>query len=100
MKAVAELQATTRDTDVLLKCLDLHQRILDHESSTTGGNDGSRNLEDLQNEMLAMEKELDEVPEETPPREMEDDIQVFDDSQGQGWTLWAGPWVPKPIGVV
>ncbi|RDL39546.1 uncharacterized protein BP5553_03886 [Venustampulla echinocandica] len=105
IKAVVELQATARDTNVLLKCLDLHQRILDGGLNTTGEDDDSHldlsdsNLEDIQKQMLAMAKELDETPKE-PPIYVDDDIQVLDDSKSQGWMLWQGPWVPKPIGVV
>lgn len=107
LMALLEIQWSSKDSAVLLRCTSLHKKI------TTGGStpkskaksseDSSpmSNLEKMRAEMAMMEEGLDEVDAEASPGEREGmDVDVDEGQKGKGWAMWEGPWVPKPIGVV
>ncbi|RFU27399.1 hypothetical protein B7463_g8929, partial [Scytalidium lignicola] len=101
LNACIETMETTADPKTVLQCLEI-SRLLQGESMeldlNTPGDTPVRNMDDVKAEMLLMERELDEESQELV-LEMQDP-NAASDSERKGWTLWEGPWVPKPIGTV
>jgi ribosomal biogenesis protein LAS1 len=66
----------------------------------------SRSLEDVRVEIAKASRALEEQDNELSTSgllEGQQDIEMADssnDSDGDGWQMWKGPWIPKPIGVV
>lgn len=103
MGVLIELQGTTDDIAILARAGRL-QRLIGNGTNRRGNSSNDRklepeveNMEDIKAEMEAMEQELDaEDAKPTPqPTNTENPVE-----SGKGWSMWEGPWIPKPIGVV
>jgi hypothetical protein len=71
----------------------------DNKQSPLGGPESAAKiLEDLRKEMAHMESDL--KSEGTDDESREESKGTSSGDNGKGWSLWEGPWVPKPIGVV
>lgn len=118
ISTLMEFDATVEDTEVLLKTLRLSRRVLDAVESKGSETSSEKieSMEDIKAEMARMEEDLTESEEDEQEDEKEDSEshEGGDDrppgevsfttapgaNDGKGWTLWEGPWVPKPIGTV
>ena len=103
MGVLIEIQGATDDITILGRAGRL-QRLLD-----TGNGHGSsakkrklespvKDMEEINAEMECMRQELE--TEEARPETQPAPISTTLDSNSHGWTMWEGPWTPKPIGVV
>ncbi|KAI9743161.1 MAG: rRNA-processing protein las1 [Claussenomyces sp. TS43310] len=59
-------------------------------------------FEEIRAEMTKTAESLndDHKPTLEAPMERSEDMMGSDEELGNGWTMWKGPWVPKPIGIV
>lgn len=107
LMALLETQWSSKDPVVLLRCVELHKTItgkgVTSKESTDVPKAGSplSMLEKMRAEMVKMDEDFEEEVEKEKgsslPKEKEE---IDDQNSGNGWTLWEGPWIPKPIGVV
>lgn len=100
--ALMEVDEATDDPELLLRSIRLTEKIMD----------GVGKLET--NDELMLEPEvtsIDEVKAELA--RMQVDLETLDDEEpkadadiktpnlgGKGWSMWEGPWLPKPIGSI
>jgi ribosomal biogenesis protein LAS1 len=105
LMALLEIQWSSKDPAILLRCVYLHKRITSKGSVTKTNATDSRSgssmstLEKMRAEMATMDEGLDEVEEE-PSSRIQEDMEVEEPESGKGWAIWEGPWIRKPIGVV
>lgn len=104
--AVLEIQTTAENSSVLLRALQLQQRLLSDDGEPSSNerelapDSPVKSLEDMKREMAEMENDLaSEVTDATGGEDVKSTGNVANLS-GKGWALWEGPWIPKPIGVV
>ncbi|CAG8956593.1 hypothetical protein HYFRA_00011904 [Hymenoscyphus fraxineus] len=102
LMAITEVQWTEKDSKILLRCLELHRNISNRgatSSGTTGQGIKVENLDKLRQEMASMEQCLEDDQDESRAKHRVEEKAVPLE-EGNGWTMWEGPWVPKPIGLV
>jgi ribosomal biogenesis protein LAS1 len=93
------------ETEIQLRILQLQNIIFNkrakvrREKTESCSKKQERDIEAVRAEMTSMEAELNKE-EDVELRMTENDMNIDEGSQGKGWTIWKGPWVPKPIGVV
>jgi ribosomal biogenesis protein LAS1 len=103
--ALIEIQGETDKTEVLLRTLQLHRSIANGIFKVGGKKNKqsvdkqAMDIEAVRAEMTIMEAKLNKE-EEVGLRGNDSEMMVDVDSSSKGWTIWAGPWIPKPIGVV
>ncbi|EPE29529.1 hypothetical protein GLAREA_00689 [Glarea lozoyensis ATCC 20868] len=104
LMALLEIQWSSKDPAVLLRCVNLHKKITKGDSTPKPSAKSSKSstpmskLEKMRAEMAAMDEGLDEVEADIEPvPEEREDMDVDEPSSGKGWSLWQGPWIPKPI---
>lgn len=105
MGILVEVQGSTDDVVILSRSSRLQDLVVDGINGV-GTNAKKRKLdqpandvEGIRAEMERMDHELDNETD-NQPRSDAGHRKTQPDSSGNGWTLWEGPWVPKPIGVV
>ncbi|KAF8852599.1 Las1-domain-containing protein [Acephala macrosclerotiorum] len=105
MGVLVEIQGSTDDILILSRTSRLQNLIVDGIDGG-GTNAKKRKLDSLANDMEEIKAELklmhqeldngtdDETRQDAGHRKTQSDV------NSKGWTMWEGPWVPKPIGVV
>jgi len=110
-------ESSTMDAGFILQSLKLSRAILsseaDHRASESSEMDPlveepARSLDDIRAEMARTKEDLevDEADYSDEPHFQEAkefDVEMVEggmNRNGKGWTLWEGPWIPKPIGLV
>lgn len=72
---------------------------LEHEAAEE---DGVDSLEAIRTEMArtaeALESNVGNATDSHQHKDQDEEMGSEDDGPGSGWTMWKGPWVPKPIG--
>jgi ribosomal biogenesis protein LAS1 len=105
LMALLEMQWSSKDPAILLRCVSLHKKIISKGSTSKASVAESKSgspmstLEKMRAEMAMMDERLDEAEEEQSA-ERQEEMEVDEPESGKGWALWEGPWIPKPIGVV
>lgn len=84
-----EIQDTTQDVTLLLRASQLHSKILEVDVKQLA----AISVEDVKTELEVMELNL-KIPD------IVNDTTESHASHSNGWSLWEGPWIPKPIGMV
>lgn len=103
MGVLIEIQGATDDIAILRRAGRL-QRLLDdgYGRGTSAKkqklNPPLKNFEEVKAEMETMRQALE--TEDSRPKLQSAHIPMTLDSTSSGWTMWEGPWTPKPIGVV
>ena len=104
--ALMEIDAKTDNPAVLLRSLRLSEKIMERDREEKGKEDtipildlATSNLDEVKAELAAMEEELNQSRENDSQRLDTRNNSKFEVT-GKGWTMWEGPWVPKPIGIV
>ena len=104
LRVLTELQDATDDVKLLLRATKLYQMVLGlgfHSSVSDVELDvepASMDLAKFKNELASMEDQMDSSDDEIAKK---DDLpSVATTNTIKGWTMWEGPWIPKPIGVV
>lgn len=102
LRTLMEIDEVTDDPEILLSSLRLSEKIMDWDGKSNVGEDlvlkpENRSINDVKAELATMQAHLDELDDEEP--EM-DPIIKTPDLGGQGWSMWEGPWIPKPIGSI
>ena len=99
--ALIEIDELMEDPDMLLTSLRLSEKIMNrdktlevNEESTLKQGVGS--IDEIKAELARMQADLGDLDEE--PRM--DPVTRVPDLGGKGWSMWEGPWVPKPIGCI
>lgn len=102
----------TTDAKVLMRLVKLQEGLLSPASSEKSEvkEEGSKSLDQVRAELASMERDFgsddEEEGQEEPKRKHRkgDDVSeakvAIEEPESKGWEMWAGPWVPKPIGVV
>jgi ribosomal biogenesis protein LAS1 len=104
LDALTEIQGSTKDTEVLLRSLQLHEKIMNVNFDSDGPGiqthmePTASSLEEVKVELSRMESEL--ASTEDLPQRTGQTVDSAENSRIKGWALWEGPWVPKPIGIV
>jgi ribosomal biogenesis protein LAS1 len=101
IEAVRNVMDTTSDAWILSRASNLYTEFLKDAENCGGApspESPAKNLEGLRKEMANMESDL--KSEGTDDRSGEESKGTSSGDNGKGWSLWEGPWVPKPIGVV
>lgn len=95
-----EIQSVENDVKVILRATQLQQRLLmsDEDDDTSTGGGEEMEVDSSKDDVVQKESRAG-APEQTTI------YRVVTESERQpevviGWTMWEGPWVPKPIGVV
>ncbi|KUJ22052.1 Las1-domain-containing protein [Mollisia scopiformis] len=104
MGILVEIQGATDDVVILARSSRLQRLVVD------GGKGNSRkrkldsevkSLDEVKAEMEMMNRELDnEMEDDGPQSEVAHPEARKEPPTSKGWTMWEGPWTPKPIGVV
>jgi ribosomal biogenesis protein LAS1 len=105
LDALIEIQGETDETQILLRALQIHRSIVngtirDEENKEMP----SQDMQDM--EIVAVRDEMSRMEAELNKKEdvefgLNDSEMIVDmDSGAKGWSKWARPWTPKPIGVV
>jgi len=105
LDALIEIQDETDETQILLRALQIHRSIV-NGTIRDGENKEmpSLNMQDM--EIVVVRDEMSRVEAELNKKEdvefgLNDSEMIVDiDSGAKGWSKWARPWTPKPIGVV
>ena len=99
---LTNIEEVTDDPEMLLRSLRLSERIMGMENPGQT-NDISvpvqdvSSIDEMKAELAKMHEDLNVLDEE----ELEMDSAIKPpDLEGNGWSLWEGPWVPKPIGSI
>jgi ribosomal biogenesis protein LAS1 len=105
LMAILEVQWTSKDSKVLLRCVELHNKITGggaapkySAQSLESGSPISK-LEKMRAEVAKIGKGLDDAEVEDIVEKGET-MDVGEGDREDGWALWEGPWAPIPIGVV
>ncbi|KAE8450910.1 hypothetical protein EG329_005350 [Mollisiaceae sp. DMI_Dod_QoI] len=100
-----EVQDATDNVIILSRATRLQNLIIDGNGGTTRSGKKRKleslpkDIDELKAEMEMMNHELDNEIDEEPQSDPSHG-ETRPDSSSKGWTMWEGPWVPKPIGVV
>lgn len=103
LEALAAFDSLTDDTELLLRSIQLQEKIMnDSLSSDTSGVEVSMkpegdSLDDIRAELSRVENAL--AAESQPPR-TDQVTKKPEKAIVEGWAMWDGPWIPKPIGIV
>ncbi|KAH8803254.1 Las1-like-domain-containing protein [Xylogone sp. PMI_703] len=102
LNACIQSMETAQDPQTILRSVEISTSILhagDMELDENAPSDTPvRDMDSIKAEIRLMEQELKDESQELLPET--EDPNAESDSEGKGWALWEGPWVPKPIGVV
>lgn len=101
LQALREIEESTDNTTVLLRSLRLAAKIMSREARIGADDDAAlepnaNNIEKVKAELARMQAALDDSDSE---HEMKSSIRE-PDLGGKGWSMWEGPWVPKPVGTI
>lgn len=102
MGVLIEIQGATDDVVILGRSSRL-QRLIGERGNAKKRKMESpvKDLEEVKAELESMNQELDDEMDDIPQLgEGNVSSQTRIDSTNSGWTMWEGPWTPKPIGVV
>jgi ribosomal biogenesis protein LAS1 len=108
LRALEEIEGATDEPTILIRSLKLSELIYlktlgcvaDKSESLVESETlepESRNLDDARAELARMQADLSDTEDEE--LKLEGAIQASDPG-GAGWSMWEGPWVPKPIGSI
>jgi ribosomal biogenesis protein LAS1 len=103
--ALIEIQGETDETEALLQTIRLHRSIVNgivkvgERENKLPMDKRATDIEDVRAEMMRIEAELNKE-EELGLREEHMEMLENVGSGSKGWTIWEGPWISKPIGVV
>ena len=103
--ALIEIQRETNETEILLRTLQLHRSIVNgmakvrQKIGMPSPEKRDADIEAVRTQITTMEAELNKAENvELGANDLE--MTGDEDSGSNGWTVWEGPWVPKPIGMV
>jgi ribosomal biogenesis protein LAS1 len=103
MSALMDAQGKTKDAESIMQLIRLQERIMSgNEAPIEDKQDiqsKNNSLDEVRAEVAAMEKEMRSLEQDGPPRKRQKGGST-EESNGSGWALWQGPWIPKPIGIV
>ncbi|KAM4056104.1 las1-like domain-containing protein [Hirsutella rhossiliensis] len=100
LATIAELQETLPGNQVFLKCLKLSKEVT-MARKDAGGTPAGRESAPGQSQATAVAADEPQKPEPQPQSEPEPHAEPDQGSEpDSGWSLYEGPWKPKPIGVV
>ena len=104
LDVLVEVQSETEDATLLLRALHFQNRIMarvahgNYNDDNLSAGSTVNDIETVREELARMENKLSEMKDD------EHDINLLPKDMGadssEGWVLWEGPWVSKPIGVV
>lgn len=110
------MESPTSEPQILLQAIRLSKEMLSRNGKEVILNLSTKeppkkvkwkSLEDIQAELRDAERALQEegnnIIAPAQPAENQQDVEMVDnngDDDEDGWQLWKGPWIPKPIGVV
>lgn len=104
MGVLIEIQGATDDIAILGRASRLQRLIVD-EDNGRGTRSKERKLELPVKDMEEVKADIEMMNQEletgdTTPKLQTTHTETLLDSTSKGWTMWEGPWTPKPIGVV
>jgi ribosomal biogenesis protein LAS1 len=103
--ALVDIMVAAIDPDMLLRSLQLSRKMMEKSAKSQKDDSPSdpdstlNKIEDVRAEIARMESNLNENGGDTPHKTISDNHDTIELSVN-GWALWEGPWVPKPIGIV
>ena len=105
LETFAEFDASVGEHELLLGSIRLQEKIMNSSLSSGNSQIGDvqelstiKTLEDATTEMLQMKQMLTEL-DDTVSLALDSSMSP-EESQIKGWSLWQGPWIPKPIGII
>ena len=105
LNALMEVGGTLQDTRRLLESARLFRTILDvgdsmSKEDTEESSSLEKSLEEIKAELLEMDQDLAETEKQPSHSTQPITTESVVGDQENGWSLWEGPWIPKPIGTI
>lgn len=102
LRTLMELDGVTDNPETLLRSLRLSEKIMNRNGGINLGEElvlkpEARSIDDVKAELATMQAHLDKLDEEESTI---DPAIKTPDLGGKGWSMWEGPWIPKPIGSI
>lgn len=101
--ALMEIDEAVKDEPtLLLRLLQLSRKIMSNHkrvSTEAAMPESAASLDEVRSEMARTLRDLDE-DEDEEAQEINSVANTADDAEGNAWSLWEGPWIPKPIGSI
>lgn len=102
-EALLDLSQTTKDTDVLLESMRLHNIYMlgtaGRDEEAIEEDKETRDMDAIKSELKRMRETMASSPN-SGLNEEESNLEVDYEAESKGWALWEGAWTPKPIGTV
>jgi ribosomal biogenesis protein LAS1 len=105
LSVLMEIQEETEDSEILLRAIQLHERLLEGSLKLSQSRRASEigfavdNIDEVRAEMEKMANDL-ATEDKTNEDRARSRAGISMKETNNGWVMWEGPWVSKPIGMV
>jgi ribosomal biogenesis protein LAS1 len=102
LRSLMELDEGTDDPELLMRSLRLSEKIMNADKTNQVDDSftsvpNPRDIDEVKEDLARMQADLSDLDD--GERKMDSAIRP-PDLEGKGWSMWEGPWIPKPIGSI